>query len=241
MKEWWHLYLTNCGPEAPSHFAEALSRTIPREASVLDLGCGSGIVGLYCLIEGKAQSVTFADLRREWIDITRENVTRKISEGLICESQVAVLEAASFTELPAEVLDRHDLVAFNPPQLPFKYLDERRRDEFDADAIRRDFRCGGPDGLEVVKEFLRWYVDPRQLKPVCILVLSSFLGRALIAETLASFGVTAQIAAETSVPLRAAFWAATERLSTSEQEDRSLLRSSRGWRKQLLTYRIKRP
>lgn len=236
--EWWRPYIVNCGAERPSRFAEALSKTIPPKTKVLDLGCGSGIVGLYCLIERKAESVTFVDVRREWIEITRENVARKINEGVIHESQVAILEAGCFTNLSPEVLGRHDLVAFNPPQLPSNYFDEPGLDKIESDAVCRDFRRGGPDGLDVVKEFLGWYIDSEHRKPSCLLLLSSFLGRKLIARMIRSFGLAAEIVAQTRSPLRRGFWPAAERLSQSQRADRLLARADDGWTKQLLTYQI---
>src|SRR5690348_7040540 len=71
MTEWWQPYVADYGCEKPSMLSQVLAETFPVEPPtkrLLDIGCGTGIIGLYCLLEKKAGSVTFVDVMHEWID-----------------------------------------------------------------------------------------------------------------------------------------------------------------------------
>ena len=93
------------------------SRRTPAK-KLLDIGCGTGIIGLYCLVEKKADFVTFSDIMPEWVDLTRANVETQNCEGAITSSQVDVLDAMAFDQIPPEVIAQHDMVVFNLPQFP---------------------------------------------------------------------------------------------------------------------------
>ena len=65
--------------DAPSYFAETLCAAIPPKHGrrrLLDVGCGSGIVGIYCLLKGKADEVAGRAKRQvgEWTGDTQSQV-----------------------------------------------------------------------------------------------------------------------------------------------------------------------
>src|SRR5580698_5331286 len=150
--EWWQPYVADCGPEKPSRLSQVLAESIPvapRTKRILDIGCGSGIIGLYCLLEKKARSVTFMDLMPEWIDITRTNVSLKIEKRALTPSQVNVMDAMPFARISPEVVAQHDMLIFNLPQYPKDFANSSDLSKLEADPIQGHYRLAGPDGLKL--------------------------------------------------------------------------------------------
>jgi len=232
-------YIRSDGGHPPSRFAQALAEAIPvvpRSTRVLDIGCGSGIVGLYCLIQKKAAFVTFSDVLGELVDIARGNVEDKITRGSIHPSQTAFI-GSRFSDLPENVVLAHDVVAFNPPQLPDRYTDR-----IDGDTVTKTFRHGGSDGLDVTRGFLRWYSGLKSPKPDAVIVLSCFLGRSRIAQALRDHGLVWNQLGSIRIPLRPFLQAAAESLADNPSEiaDRSLKKDDDGvWTKQVMTLLIR--
>lgn len=243
---WYDPYVSCWGREEPSQFPRALAKTIPIQPGVtrlLDIGCGSGVIGIYSLIEPskKAHSVTFNDLEPRWLDVTRCNVEIKIREGVIRQSQVRFLEAGDLAQISGEEVSQHDLVAFNPPQLPYSFIDDKTRQKIESDPIERNFRGGGRDGLDIARVFFEWYASLQHPKPDAVILLSSFLGRRLIDQTIASYGLRQrQKPEETPATLREMFWTQADEFahSRSEMDDRSIEKGPEGWQKKLLTFRL---
>lgn len=141
--EWWEPYVNDCGVEEPSQLAQVLAETMPvvePARRLLDIGCGSGIIGLYCLMEKKAHSVTFSDIMPEWVDLTRVNTSLKIRDRAIRSSQVDVLDAIAFDQIAPEVIARHDMVVFNLPQFPEAFVSEEVLSMLKADPVNARYR-----------------------------------------------------------------------------------------------------
>lgn len=242
--KWYAPYVASWGNEEPSQFAEAFARTIPIEAGqtrLLDIGCGSGVIGIFSLLQKKARCVAFSDIASEWIDVARKNVDIKIREGAIDPSQVRFLDAMDLTRIPYEEVARYDLVAFNPPQLPYALIDDSVKEKIDSDPIERAFRRGGESGLDIARMFLNWYAALPKPKPAASILLSSFLGRNSIASTISAAGLRLDgEPVETTATLRPMFWERAESLSTipAEVEDRAIRKVGAVWHKTLLTYRL---
>lgn len=81
-----------------------------RSRSVLDMGCGAGILALVCAKRGA--DVTAIDINAEAVECTRGNA---LQNGL--EEQISVLEGDLFGPL---MIDRpgFDYIVFNPPFYP---------------------------------------------------------------------------------------------------------------------------
>jgi methylase of polypeptide subunit release factors len=237
-------YISEVGSsDWPSVFAKAMAETIPIEAGktrLLDIGCGSGIIGIYCLVVKRAGFVTFNDILEEMVSVTRKNVERQIKKGRIFEGQTAYL-TADYREIPAAVVAAHDLIEFNPPQLPMDLVSAEYRRDVEADPVQISFRRGGADGLDDVRRFLEWYARLETPKPNVVILLSSFLGRSRIAKAIQAYGLTWKILNERTVPLRRSLAESAERLSRDRTEaaDRSIEKDdSGGWIKKLLTGRL---
>jgi len=241
--EWWRPYVADRGLEKPSILSQILAKTIPTEPrtkKLLDIGCGTGILGLYCLLEKKADSVTFIDLMPEWIDIARANVHLKIEQRAITPSQVHVLEAMPFTQISPQLVAQHDMLTFNLPQYPAAFANPGDLAQFEAEPVRARYRLAGPDGLRLARDFSQWYAHLPQPKPHVVFVLWSILGKRQITEALTSDRFRWQIIQETPVPVKPEFSriAAQFFQDAEEKDNRMIERDGDGWMNKVLTIRL---
>ena len=95
---------------------------------VLDLGTGSGVLGLYCAL--RSAHVTVADIDEQAVHHATEAAKRL---GVDVHGVTSDL----FSNLP----DRFDWILFNPPYLPSEGLKDRTVD-------------GGPKGRVVIDKFI---------------------------------------------------------------------------------------
>jgi methylase of polypeptide subunit release factors len=241
--EWWQPYVADCGPEKPSRLSQVLAETIPvepRTKKLLDIGCGTGIIGLYCLLEKKARFVTFVDLMPEWIHITRANARLKIEKRAITPSQVDVMDAMPFARIPPEVVAQHDMLIFNLPQYPEDYANPSDLSKFEADPIKAHYRLAGPDGLKLARDFSQWYARLKQPKPDAVFVLWSILGKRQIIKALTADRFQWKIIKETPVPVKPEFSRVAAQFfqDTEERDNRMLERNEDGWTNKVLTIRL---
>lgn len=233
-------YVLETGGNPPSPFSRHLAESIqitPGVTRLLDLGCGSGIIGIHCLMNKGAASVTFTDIKAEQVSIARTNVNMHIDRGEIAAHQVSYL-TASFAEISAAHLSRHDLIAFNPPQLPMAIADKDYLEPLKTDPVGAAFRLGGPDGLNIARHFFQWYAGLTKPRPEAAICISSFLGRSRIEDALNANRFQWRVESRSRVPLRRAFFEAAAEFSKDDQQrlDRSLERTAEGnWTKEIRT------
>jgi methylase of polypeptide subunit release factors len=135
--------------DPPSYFAENLCKTIPPKSGnrrLLDVGCGSVIIGIYCLIEGKADFVTFSDIQCQAIAESCANFVRHVELKKLRVEQAAFMEHCPFQRISREIVVEHELVVFNPPQIPEKYLNPETVKKRRPIWPRRIFDWGGATG-----------------------------------------------------------------------------------------------
>lgn len=87
---------------------------VSRARTLLDLGCGTGVVGIALALKHPELEVTFADVNERAVSIARTNAQRngvrasfKVSDGF------------------SKLADRFDAIVFNPPQSAGKAICER--------------------------------------------------------------------------------------------------------------------
>ena len=108
---------------------EAIAASQPlRGKKVLDVGTGSGVLGLYCAMQGARVTAS---------DIDELAVTEAGRNAEKLRAQLELLVSDLFSNVPG----RFDLVLFNPPYLPSEHIEDRSVD-------------GGPKGTLIVDRFL---------------------------------------------------------------------------------------
>jgi methylase of polypeptide subunit release factors len=225
--------------DPPSLFTKTMAETIPieeRTDKLLDVGCGTGIVGIYCLIKKMARLTTFVDVEPEGFIEARSNVIRAIERKSVLESKVQFINPMSFEDLPAEVVRNHTVIAFNPPQLPLRYVEDDYKRDVLNDRVLKSYRSGGEDGLDVARRFTQWFTRVAMEGQRSVIVLSSFLGRQRIHEMIGESGLYINKIIETPTLLRAILSDAAGSFSRTEREDRCLSKDERDvWSKKLFT------
>ncbi|MDG4553301.1 MAG: 50S ribosomal protein L3 N(5)-glutamine methyltransferase [Candidatus Competibacter sp.] len=129
------------------HFAPWLpdSRAV---GGVLDLGAGSGCIGIACAYAFPDARVDLADISAEALEVARRNVDE---HGL--EDQIEIIQSDLFSALKGR---RYDLIVSNPPYVGLEELDGLPAE------YRHEPRLGlvaGAEGLDVVLEILRQAAD----------------------------------------------------------------------------------
>lgn len=143
-------------PETEELTHHLLSLTWPQEVTILDMGCGSGIIGIslahHLAARGGAR-VTLADLSPDALSLARENADR-----LLPGSTAVAMVASDLFEGLGET--HYDLIVANLPYIPQSSETALSRE------VLRDpplALYGGETGLEVMERFLA--AAPDHLRP----------------------------------------------------------------------------
>jgi release factor glutamine methyltransferase len=115
---------------------------LPESPRVLDMGCGSGVLGLTLAAELPGSQVTLADLSPEALDLARENA------ALLEIANATFVESDLFSALAGQTFD---LIVANLPYVP----------ETDRASLSKEVAhdpdlalFSGPDGLDLIRRFI---------------------------------------------------------------------------------------
>lgn len=130
-------------PETEELTMKLLSRTWPDSSHILDLGCGSGVIGLSLAhhLAEKNVAVTLADLSAEALALTRENAE------ILGLDRITLVESDLFSSLVGEF----HLIVANLPYIPDSEETLLSRE------VRRDPALalyGGTTGTEIMLRFM---------------------------------------------------------------------------------------
>ncbi len=123
--------------------------------SVLDIGCGTGILGLVAATNPNVERVIFADINEKALDLCRLNIGRNMG---IVRANCDVIKSDLFSEIK----ENFNMIIFNSPYLP-----EGGKDKLSSAWY------GGETGIEVSTRFLHQAVDHMSDNAEIILVVSS--------------------------------------------------------------------
>jgi release factor glutamine methyltransferase len=114
---------------------------LPENAGVLDMGCGSGVLGLSLALAKPSWQVTLADVSDEALALSRENAERLDLEG------VAFVQSDLFSNIEGDF----DLIVANLPYVP-----ETDRKDLAPEVLHDPDLAlfGGADGLDVIRRFI---------------------------------------------------------------------------------------
>ena len=144
---------------------------------VLDMGCGSGIVGLSALGNPAVSHVTFADKNLEALEAARNNLERLGHQGFERhDASVEFVQTDLFKELHDDVHrpDRFDVICFNPPYLPTDPAHVEGSETIEG-PLNAAFD-GGLSGRDVLDRFLSQFSSHLNAEGILLLLNSSRSG-----------------------------------------------------------------
>ncbi len=155
-------------PETEELARMLLARDWPDGVRILDMGCGSGVLGLSLArhLSDSHPRTTLADISTEALGLARENADAILGPD---PAGLEFLESDLFSALAGR---RYDLVAANLPYVP----------DSEETALSREVRCdpglalfGGPAGTEVMERFLA--AVPGHLAPGALVAMEFGIGQ----------------------------------------------------------------
>jgi len=128
-------------PETEELAEWILSMPMSDDLKVLDMGCGSGVLGLTLAAERPSWQVTLADVSEDALALTKENAT---ALGI---GNARLLHSDLFSAIEGEF----DGIVANLPYVPEGERASLSREVMHDPALAL---FGGPDGLEVIRRFV---------------------------------------------------------------------------------------
>lgn len=147
-------------------FTEKSGLAKNRAFSFLDMGCGSGAIGIALLRHYPQSSATFADISAKALAVTKRNLNRY---GLL--DRARLVKTNLFQKL--DPMERWDAILSNPPYLSAKDLKIAQPEVLREPMSALD---GGKDGLDWYRKIAE--EAPRYLKENGLLVLEMGKGQA---------------------------------------------------------------
>ena len=128
-------------PETEELAEWILRQDLPPEARVLDMGCGSGVLGLTLAAERPGWSLTLADLSPDALALARENA------AALALSNAQWVESDLFSAISGDF----DAIVANLPYVP-----ESERASLSREVLHDPPLAlfGGADGLDVIRRFV---------------------------------------------------------------------------------------
>jgi release factor glutamine methyltransferase len=128
-------------PETEELAEWILSWDLPDRQRVLDMGCGSGVLGLTLAVERPGWDVTLADVSPDALSLARENA------GLLEITNASFLESDLFSAIGSEF----DGIVANLPYVPEAERATMAREVLHDPALAL---FSGADGLDLIRRFI---------------------------------------------------------------------------------------
>lgn len=159
-----------------------LKHAVKLKGRILEIGCGTGIISLYCAEADPENKVEGVDINPDAVSLAKRNAKLNNIEN------VRFYESDLFSK----VNGRYNWIIFNTPYLP-----TRKEDRISGE-INKAFD-GGNFGREVIERFIE--NSPKHLEKGggILLVISSLSGKDEIVDKLENIGFKAKIMDEESL------------------------------------------
>lgn len=164
---------------AAEHLGLLLAAHEGGSISVLDMGCGTGLLGMIAASSEKVSDVLFCDKNEKALALARKN----------CESNEKKINAECLFVLSdlfskIQKSKKFDLMIFNTPYLPKEQLSPRLSSDETA-------WNGGDKGIETAEKFLKQAVSHLSEEGEVLLVSSSFADLPALLENASKMGYEA--------------------------------------------------
>ncbi|MFH0955144.1 MAG: HemK2/MTQ2 family protein methyltransferase [Candidatus Micrarchaeota archaeon] len=126
-------------PPCEDSYLLAHALKIPRNAAVLDLGCGSGIQGITA-IKGGASEIWFLDINQKALSCAKKNLEKNIGKKELKKIKTIFKKSDLFSKIPGK--KTFDCIVFNPSYVP-------------SETIQWNDTDGGKNGRETLDRFLK--------------------------------------------------------------------------------------
>lgn len=128
-------------PETEELAEWILSWKLPESQAVLDMGCGSGVLGLTLAAERPSWQLTLADVSSEALSLTQENLSR------LHLSNVSTTRSHLFDSISSPF----DGIVANLPYIPLADKESMSREVLHDPSLAL---FSGEDGLDLIREFI---------------------------------------------------------------------------------------
>jgi release factor glutamine methyltransferase len=159
---------------AADHLIDVLAGHEGNSLSVLEMGCGTGLLGMIAAKSEKVKSIVFCDMNDRALSLARKNCS--LNENAL-KARCSFVLTDLFSSIPDS--EKFDLIIFNTPYLP------RESERLKADETAWD---GGKGGIEVADRFLSQAVSRLTHGGEVILISSSFADLRILSNRAALLG-----------------------------------------------------
>ncbi len=135
------VYFPREDSELAAHIVKMALANMNDGVKILDMGCGTGYLGIAAMRSPKVSSVCFADINPDAIECAKMNVTRNNPRNVQTSFVVS--------DLFSNVSGKFDIVMFNAPYLP-----DPSKDEITMNKEHEIALSGGKDGIELSMRFI---------------------------------------------------------------------------------------
>jgi len=165
-------------PREDSHLTvKTLKGKIPKDAKVLDVGSGSGILAMFAA--KSAKEVVAVDINPAAVECTKENAEKNEIENL------KVLESDLFQNVEG----KYDIIIFNAPYLPVE-----------DEGMEAKAWSGGPTGRRQIERFMGQVSPHLTDKGKIYLVISSLTGLQATRELIQNHAFTSKVLTQEKLP-----------------------------------------
>ncbi len=131
-------------PETEELVMKIIQEATESPIHILDVGCGTGVIGLALAEKLPEASVEAIDIDPVAIKTSIENANRILAPSQLSSYKVTLCSATDF-----DPNYRFDFVVSNPPYIPRVDMDTLSEDVIRFESS--DALCGGEDGLDVIR------------------------------------------------------------------------------------------